>query len=219
MTAVAPVARTRKSAPTKGATPVPAPVPDLFDGERTAEKGRNLELKLPCQALDEVKRRAGTLGGKLDGRLTQDDQFYTCADGTRLKLRREIRHLPDGQALPHAELIRYLREDTGDARVSDYERTPVADPDALHAELSRVHGLGPHVRKGRELVLLGRTRLHLDAVAGLGTFVELELVLREGEEPAAARAELERIIRGLGLYGVPAEPRAYADLLRDKLGR
>jgi adenylate cyclase class IV len=69
------------------------------------------------------------------------------------------------------------------------------------------------------LVLIGRTRLHLDAVAGLGTFVELELVLKEGEDPVVARAELERIIRGLGLYGVPAEPRAYADLLQEKLAQ
>lgn len=189
--------------------------PGLFPPEAPPEpvKGRNLELKLPCKALDEVKRRAGTLGGKLDGRLSQDDQFYTCADGTRLKLRREIRHLPDGQSLPRAELIRYLREDTGEARVSEYERLPVEDPETLHAELAAQHGLGLLVRKGRELVLIGRTRLHLDAVAGLGTFVELELVLREEETPEAARAELERIIRGLGLYGVPAEPRAYVDLL------
>ena len=193
--------------------------PGFFQEETTAVKGRNLELKLPCRALDEVKRRAGTLGGKLDSRLSQDDQFYSCADGTRLKLRREIRHLPDGQALPRAELIRYLREDTGEARVSEYERTPVANPEALHEELRAAHGLGLLVRKGRELVLIGRTRLHLDAVAGLGTFVELELVLKEGEDPVVARAELERIIRGLGLYGVPAEPRAYADLLQEKLAQ
>jgi ribonuclease HI len=178
-----------------------------------AEKGRNLELKIAVRALDDIKRRAGTLGGKLDSRLTQDDQFYTCADGTRLKLRREVQHLPDGQSRQHAELIRYLREDTATARLSSYERESVADPEALHSELAARHGVGVAVRKGREVVLIGRTRLHLDAVAGLGTFVELELVLREGETPEAARAELEHIIRGLGLYGQPVEPRAYADLL------
>jgi len=193
---------------------VDAPTLDLAP---PVTQGRNLELKFRHAALDEVKRRAGTLGGVLHARLSQEDQVFATEDGARLKLRREVQHLPDGQARHRAELVRYVRENAAAARVSVYEREPVADPDTRLAELAARHGLDATVRKGREVVLIGRTRLHLDAVAGLGTFVELELVLRDGETPEAARAELEHIIRGLGLYGLSPEPRAYADLLREKL--
>jgi ribonuclease HI len=200
--------------PTTRSAPMDTPTLDLSSAPQC---GRNLELKFPHRALDEIKRRAGTLGGKLHGRLSQDDQFYAVGGGERLKLRRETRHLPDGQAHNHAELIRYTRADEGGPRLSAYELEQVGDPDALHERLVREHGLDVLVRKGREVVLLGRTRLHLDTVAGLGTYVELELVLREGEDPQAAQGELEHLVRGLGLFGLPAEPRAYADLLRERL--
>jgi ribonuclease HI len=190
------------------------------EGAVPAPPCRNLELKIPCAFLEDVKRRAGTLGGALAGRLDQEDQFFATADGWRLKLRRETRQLPDGLAERSAELIRYRRADACGARPSDYERRPVDDPDALQEELAARHGRGPVVRKLRELVRIGRTRLHLDRVAGLpSAYVELELELRAGEDLEAARRELEHIIRGLGLYGLKDEPRAYADLLSDSLPR
>jgi len=180
-----------------------------------AEGGRNVEVKIPCRTLDDVKRRAGTLGGKLQPRLTQDDQFFTCQDGSRLKLRRETRHLPDGQGQQRAELIRYVRGDSPEARLSTYTRETVEQPDALEQRLTAEHGLGLSVSKSRELVLLGRTRLHLDRVAGLGFFVELECVLRDGEEESAGLMELEHLVRALGLFGLPVESRSYADLLKE----
>lgn len=205
---------TRASSAVAAPPTAPQALPET--GAVPPQRGRNLELKLPCQALDEVKRRAGTLGGTLAGRLDQEDQFFQTRDGWRLKLRREVRQLPEGLAERRAELIRYRREDAALARPSEFECTPVVDPAALQAELGARHGLGLAVRKLRELVQIGRTRLHLDRVAGLpSAYVELELALREGEDEASARRELDHLVRGLGLYGVRPEPRAYADLLAE----
>lgn len=64
--------------------------------------------------------------------------------------------------------------------------------------------------------MIGRSRIHLDEVRGLGTFLEIEVVLGERE----GDAEGERVARELlAAFGVPASDlvgRAYIDLLEDR---
>ncbi|MGK3856667.1 class IV adenylate cyclase, partial [Enterococcus faecium] len=81
----------------------------------------------------------------------------------RLKLR-EI----DGQA---AVLIWYDRPDHDAARLSKYHLVPVADPAALKAALTDALGVRGEVRKRREIYLWHNVRIHLDEVAGLGSFL------------------------------------------------
>jgi adenylate cyclase class IV len=61
--------------------------------------------------------------------------------------------------------------------------------------------------------MVGRTRIHLDAVEGLGDFMELEVVLRDGEPDAAGSAEAEALMQALGLAEAPRLAGAYLDLL------
>jgi predicted adenylyl cyclase CyaB len=68
------------------------------------------------------------------------------------------------------------------------------------------------VRKRRRLLLLEHTRIHLDEVEGLGSFVELETVL-SGQSEAEAHRELERIAAALGLDPEARVSAAYIDLL------
>jgi adenylate cyclase class IV len=74
------------------------------------------------------------------------------------------------------------------------------------------------VRKRRLLLRLGQTRLHLDRVEGLGDFVELEVVLREGQSDDEGRAIAEGWMQRLGLQQAPRLGVAYMDLLRAAAG-
>jgi hypothetical protein len=108
-----------------------------------------------------------------------------------------------GQIFPIAVAeIEYLKSDSKytaiTARGSQYYvRVPLADGDACREALGRALGLQGRVRKRRSVVMVGRTRVHLDAVEGLGDFMELEVVLRDGEPDADGAAEAEAWTKGV----------------------
>lgn len=165
---------------------------------------RNIEIKARIARVDELLPRARALADGDAQPIAQDDSFYRVAQG-RLKLRR----FADGSA----ELIHYHRADTPDAKASDYVRVPVPDADALHQALTRANGLLGRVRKQRLLLLAGQTRIHLDRVQGLGDFVELEVVLHDGQTDSDGQAIAEQLMQRLGLADAPREAGAYLDLL------
>ena len=166
---------------------------------------RNIEIKARISSVEALLPRAEELaGGAAPQRIHQDDSFFSVPHG-RLKLRQ----FEDGSA----ELIHYHRPDTLQAKASDYLRVPVTDPGALRMALARACGLRGRVVKVRWLLMVGRTRVHLDRVQGLGDFMELEVVLADGEPDAAGVAEAEGLMQALGLGDAPREAAAYLDLL------
>ena len=169
---------------------------------------RNIEIKARVDDIDALLARTVTVAGAAPELIEQDDTFFRVASG-RLKLRR----LAGGSA----ELIQYERPDAAAAKASDYVRVPVADADALHAALERACGVLGRVRKRRWLVLVGQTRVHLDRVDGLGTFMELEVVLRAGQSDAEGVAIAEALMQALGLAGAERIAGAYPDLLAVRL--
>ncbi len=166
---------------------------------------RNIEVKARIGSVDAVLPRARALADFDAQVIDQDDTFFAVTRG-RLKLRR----FADGTA----ELIHYHRPDTCDAKASDYVRVPAPDPDALAAALERGCGLLGRVRKRRLLLLAGPTRIHLDRVEGLGDFMELEVVLRDGQADAEGVTMAEDLMRRLGLFDAPRIDGAYLDLLQ-----
>jgi predicted adenylyl cyclase CyaB len=163
---------------------------------------RNIESKFRCIDHEGVVARALEAGAVDEGFLHQHDQFYTVSRG-RLKLR-----TIDGQ---RSELIAYEREDSAEARASDYGRYATSDPSALADVLERVLLRAGAVEKTRHLLLLRNTRIHLDDVVGLGRFVELETVIGTQSE-AEAEAEHREVVRVLGLGGAERIAVAYVDL-------
>lgn len=177
---------------------------------------RNVEVKARLDddaALDAVEARLPGLGARGPWVLAQDDTFFVAARG-RLKLRVEV---ADG-APAAARLIAYARADVAGPKASDYLLVETADPDGLREALARAHGVIGRVRKSRRLYLSGRTRVHLDRVEGLGPFVELEVVLRDGEAVADGEAEARALLQTLGVDDARLVATAYLDLAKPSPG-
>ena len=161
-------------------------------GGTVSGPGRNIEIKARCRDLEAAAARAIALGARDAGVLQQRDTFFATTRG-RLKLR----EFGDGRA----ELISYERPDVAAARASDYVIAPLEDPAAaraVRAALERALGVVRVVVKTRRLFLHASTRIHLDTVEGLGTFVELETVIG-AQSDDEAHAELRALATALGI--------------------
>jgi len=79
--------------------------------------------------------------------------------------------------------------------------------------LAAAYGEKAVVRKIRHLYLVGRTRIHLDRVEGLGDFLELEVVLAGEDETGDGEAEAHVLMKQLGISRADLVPDAYVDLL------
>jgi predicted adenylyl cyclase CyaB len=165
---------------------------------------RNIEIKARLGHIDDIQPRAAALADQGPVPITQDDTFFNCPNG-RLKLRA----FADGTG----ELIFYRRADEAGPKTSFYVRTPTADPTGLREALTLAYGQAGRVRKQRTLFIAGRTRIHLDVVEGLGHFLELEVVLQEGDPPDAGEREAEALMRALGITPAQLVETAYVDLL------
>jgi adenylate cyclase class IV len=165
---------------------------------------RNVEFKARIGTVEALLPRAQALADGPPERIEQDDTFFACREG-RLKLR--------DFGTGHGELIYYERPDAGGPKVSDYVRAATAEPAALREALARAHGVIGRVRKSRWLLLAGQTRIHLDRVEGLGDFLELEVVLRDGQSEAEGAAIAHALLGQLGIDAARGLSGAYLDLL------
>lgn len=66
--------------------------------------------------------------------------------------------------------------------------------------------------KHRTVYLIGRTRVHLDRVAGLGSFLELEVVLGETEPVDSGIREANELMRLLGIAPHQLVEKPYVEL-------
>ena len=167
----------------------------------------NIEIK--ARVADPARQRelAARLARTPPTLLRQQDTFFPCAHG-RLKLRQ----LSESRG----ELIAYQRADVVGTKQSDYLIYPTATPAALRATLASALGVGVVVTKTRLLFLVGQTRVHLDEVEGLGDFLELEVVLTEGQTAAEGHYIAREIMAALEVGEADLVDCAYADLLARK---
>jgi homotetrameric cytidine deaminase len=168
---------------------------------------RNVELKATDPDPDATLERALAAGARDQGVLVQRDTYFGAQRG-RLKLREE----QPGEA----HLIAYERADEASARTSAY-RVAAATPelrDALEAAL----GITQVVEKRRRLLLWESVRIHLDDVAGLGRFVELEAVAETDSDLSREHEQVRMLREILGIGDGAIQTGSYADALSVESG-
>jgi adenylate cyclase len=172
---------------------------------------RNVEIKARLGGEDgpdpgELRARVAALADDGPHLLRQQDTFFRCSRG-RLKLRQ--------LGGDRAELIFYQRPDATGPRQSSYVLAPVEEPASLAEALTGALGVRGVVRKQRTLYRIGQTRVHLDEVEGLGTYLELEVVLAPEQSPADGDEIAGDLMRRLGIPAASLVAEAYVDLLAE----
>ena len=164
----------------------------------------NIEIKARARDFANIRSRAEKLSDAPVEVIPQEDTFFNVSQG-RLKLR--------VLALDRGQLIYYTRPDQGGPKRSDYHIAYTTDPENLKRVLELAYGVRGVVKKTRYLYLVGQTRVHLDDVEGLGQFMELEVVLREGQGDAEGHGIAEGLMASLGVERGDLLEGAYMDLL------
>ena len=165
---------------------------------------RNIEIKARIESIESVFPKAAGIADEGPIEIVQDDTFFLCENG-RLKLRAFSEN--------EGELIFYRRSDRIGPKECFYLVSPTNSPGTLCETLSLAYGRAGRVRKKRTLFLAGRTRIHLDRVEGLGDFLELEVVLEDGEPIESGEAVAEDLMAKLGIRPDQLIEGAYVDLL------
>jgi adenylate cyclase class 2 len=166
---------------------------------------RNVELK--ARDPDPARSLAAALaiGATDHGELRQRDTYFHVANGG-LKLRE--------QEPGEAHLIQWERAEQARERESRYRIAVVHDPVALADALGAALGVRGAVQKRRRLLLWRDVRIHLDAVEGLGTFIELEAVAPAASDLTHEHALIAELRTRLSITDERLVPLGYAVLLQ-----
>jgi predicted adenylyl cyclase CyaB len=164
----------------------------------------NLEIKVAASN-EEMLKKIETIDTKPLGLLHQVDTYFSVGK-RRLKLREE-----EGGSY----LVSYTRPDTLSSKFSKYHMVHI--PTYLSAVTKRalafIFGVKVVVKKTRNLFICRHTRIHLDEVENLGSYVELETVIGKGLDGGELRNEHRFIIQALGLNTSASVGESYSDLL------
>lgn len=165
----------------------------------------NVEIKAKCVGHDHARAFLLARGAAHVGTDHQTDTYFRVGRG-RLKLR-------EGNV--ENVLIFYEREDAAGPRESRVMLFPTGPGTPLKDLLAAALGIEVVVDKRRDIWLIDNVRFHLDAVEGLGAFVEIEAV-GEGESAGPELfTQCNTYLEDLGIAEEDLVTVSYSDLLAD----
>jgi predicted adenylyl cyclase CyaB len=124
----------------------------------------NVEIKARCNNPESIRQYLRYHEADFKGTDHQTDTYFNVKRG-RLKLR-------EGNI--EKNLIYYDRSDLPGVKESHFQLVNVSDAQGLKEMLSKCLGIKIVVRKSREIYFIENVKFHIDEVAGLGSFAEIE---------------------------------------------
>lgn len=164
---------------------------------------KNVEIKAKIEDITSILNNIKKITEGQPVILEQEDTYFVCHNG-RLKFREIFGD--------HSELIFYNRDDIESPKVSHYHVLFNAD-NSLKIFLSHALGIRGVVRKKRMLFTVQHTRIHVDEVASLGNFLELEVVLQGKESHSSGLKRAHEILNVLDIPKSSLIATSYIDLL------
>jgi predicted adenylyl cyclase CyaB len=164
----------------------------------------NIEIKAKARDFLRQKDLAQEIAGSPETLICQDDTFFDVPQG-RLKLRIF--------SPTHGELIYYQRNDIESPKQSNYCISETNNPYPLKDVLSLALPIRGSIRKKRHLFLVSQTRIHFDEVESLGTFIELEVVMKDNQPVNECLQIANNLMKKLEIKNDDLVKGAYIDLL------
>jgi predicted adenylyl cyclase CyaB len=163
----------------------------------------NLEIKIKTETHEPALNVLKELNADFVKELNQKDVYYKLP-GALLKLRIE----DDGESI-----IKYNRDEVNPDRFSDYEVVYFKNT-GTEKFFNSIFQVETVVEKKRLLYLYKNTRVHLDTVKDLGTFMEFETLVLKGKDDAKDRFNF--LIEKFGIDTEKQIKGSYRDLRLNK---
>jgi len=171
---------------------------------------RNVEIKAKISDPAVMRDRIESMADSAPTLIVQEDIFFNNRRG-RLKLRKFSE--------ASGELIYYERPDTFKPAESKYIRSLLTDPVGTCEVLRKSLGIIGVVHKKRILYRIGQTRVHLDEVESLGSFIELEVILKPSQDQADGCKIAWNLMKRLGIPENSLVDKSYIDLHLEQTGK
>jgi adenylate cyclase, class 2 len=161
-----------------------------------------IEFKARCENHARIRSILKQKNAQLVGTDHQVDTYFRVPDG-RLKLR-------EGNI--ENSLIFYQRPNVAGSKQSNVTLSKVEPDSQLRMVLTAALGVLVTVDKKREIYFIDNVKIHLDEVARLGNFLEVEAIGRPEEKDHLQR-QCDDFLHEFGVQQQDFEAGSYSDLL------
>jgi adenylate cyclase class 2 len=166
----------------------------------------NIEIKARCFHPDRIREVLKSKNARFKGKDHQVDTYFRVKEG-RLKLR-------EGDI--ENNLIFYKRDNIPGPKLSECQLLRTKPDSRLKKILTDSLGILAIVDKQREIYYIGNIKMHIDHVAGLGNFVEIEASGEWGEVSREGLFEqCKEMMRAMQIDEADLVNRSYSDLIMD----
>lgn len=167
----------------------------------------NIEIKARCKNSDKVRKILISKKADFKGKDHQIDTYFQVRSG-RLKLR-------EGNIENY--LIHYERENQEGPKQSNVTLYKTSADTSLKEILVKSLGVLITVDKQREIYFLDNVKFHLDEVEGIGSFVEIEAIDKDGSiGKDKLLQQCEEYMKLFGIKDKDLIATSYSDLLLKK---